>query len=167
MGTEVEKSELVAVPSVDLSRYAGKWYEIARLPTRFEKDCAGDVTATYSLEADGEIKVVNECRQADGTRKRAEGTARRADPQGPTSKLEVSFTSDFLHFLPFVWADYWVIDLDPEYRFAAVGEPDRKYLWILSRTPHMDEATYQTLVARLAARGYDVGELVRTAQGGG
>ncbi len=161
-----DKSPLQAVPYVDLARYAGRWYEIARLPFRFEDDCAKDVTATYTLEEDGEIKVVNACRKADGEMKRAEGTARLADKNGPTSQLQVSFATSFLHFLPMVWADYWVIDLDPEYGFAAVGEPGRKYLWILSRTPELDEATYAGLLERVTAQGYDIARLVRTKQSG-
>src|SRR5919205_1829181 len=94
-----------AVSSVDLSRYQGKWYEIARFPNRFEKSCAGDVTATYRLATDGGINVLNECRKANGEIKRAEGKARKADKNGPTSKLEVRFAPAFLSFLPVVWGD--------------------------------------------------------------
>lgn len=161
-----ERTPLQAVPSVDLTRYAGRWYEIARLPVRFEEDCAGDVTATYTPRSDGELGVVNECRKANGESKRAEGIARLAAKDGPTSKLEVSFAQSFLHFLPFVWANYWVIDLDADYRFAAVGEPDRKYLWILARTPQLDEATYQGICERVAAQGYDLSDLQKTQHSG-
>lgn len=152
------------VPSVDLTRYQGKWYEIARFPNRFEKSCASDVSATYTLNSDQTIRVVNECRKADGRMKRAEGRARKADNDGPTSKLEVRFAPAFLSFLPLVWGDYWVIDLAPDYSYSVVGDASRDYLWILSRTPLMDEAKYQQAVSAAAAQGYDISRLVKTKQ---
>jgi apolipoprotein D and lipocalin family protein len=153
-----------AVSSVDLSRYQGKWYEIARFPNRFEKSCAGDVTATYRLATDGGINVLNECRKANGEIKRAEGKARKADKNGPTSKLEVRFAPAFLSFLPVVWGDYWVIALAPDYSYSVVGDSKRDYLWILSRTPVMDEAVYQKAVSAAAAQGFAVSRLLRTKQ---
>jgi apolipoprotein D and lipocalin family protein len=158
----VQKPEVVA--SVDLARYQGKWYEIARFPNRFEKNCAGDVSATYTLADDGSIKVLNECRKPNSEMKRAEGKARKADKNGPTSKLEVRFAPAFLSFLPVVWGDYWVIDLAPDYSYSVVGDPGRDYLWILSRTPVMDEAKYQKAVSAAAAQGFDVSRLVKTKQ---
>ena len=148
---------LRVVPSVDLSRYAGKWYEVARLPNRFQRDCAAGVTATYTLRPDGKITVLNQCRTADGRLKSAKGTARVAAREGPNTKLKVTF------FWPFS-GNYWIIDLDPEYRWAVVGEPDRKYLWILSREPRIDESLFDRLVAGAKAQGYDVGPLIRTPQ---
>src|SRR5690349_17894126 len=139
-------SEPAVVPSVDLTRYQGKWYEIARFPNRFEKSCASDVSATYTLNSDNSIRVVNECRKANGEMKRAEGKARKADSDGPTSKLEVRFAPAFLSFLPVVWGDYWVIDLAPDYSYSVVGDASRDYLWVLSRTPLMDEAKYRQAV---------------------
>jgi apolipoprotein D and lipocalin family protein len=155
---------LNVVPSIDLQRYAGKWYEIARLPNRFQRDCAGDTTATYTPREDGTITVVNQCRRADGRIKSAEGVARRADSGGPNSKLEVRFAPAFLSFLPFVWGDYQVIALGENYEYAVVGEPGREYLWVLSRTPRMDEAQYQDLLKRAAAQGFDTSRMVRTKQ---
>lgn len=152
------------VPSVDLSRYQGKWYEIARFPNRFEKSCASDVSATYTLNADNTIRVVNECRKANGEMKRAEGKARRADKDGPTSKLEVRFAPAFLSFLPVVWGDYWVIDLAPDYSYSVVGDAKRDYLWILSRTPLMDDVKYQQAVNAASAQGFEVSRLVKTKQ---
>jgi len=152
------------VPSVDLTRYQGKWYEIARFPNRFEKSCASDVTATYTLNADNTVGVVNECRKADGRVKRAEGKARKADSRGPTSKLEVRFAPAFLSFLPVVWGDYWIIDLAPDYSYSVVGDEGRDYLWILSRTPVMDEAKYQQAINAASAQGFDVSRLVKTEQ---
>jgi apolipoprotein D and lipocalin family protein len=145
------------VPSVDLARYAGKWYEIARLPNRFQRDCAMDVTATYALRPDGKMTVVNECRTSQGKAKSAKGTARLASEKGPNTKLKVTF------FWPFS-GNYWIIDLDADYRWAVVGEPDRKYLWILSRDPRMDEELYRQIRDRVGQQGYDISPLIKTKQ---
>ena len=160
------REPLRVVPSVDLERYAGTWYEIARLPNRFQKKCAGDVAATYTVRSDGGLDVLNRCRKADGQLTEAKGRARVADKRGPNSKLKVRFAPAFLSLLPFVWGDYQVIDLAPDYSYALVGEPGRKYLWVLSRTPRMDEETYARALARGAAEGFDVSKLVRTEQSG-
>lgn len=154
------------VPSVDLARYVGRWYEIARLPNRFQKKCEGDVAATYTLRVDGGMDVLNQCRKKSGELAKAKGRARVADRKGPNTKLEVRFAPAFLSFLPFVWGDYWIIDLAPDYSYAVVGAPDRKYLWILSRTPRMDEGVYEHAVSRAAAEGFDVSRLVKTKQSG-
>ncbi len=156
---------LEVVASVELSRYSGKWYEVARLPNRFQSKCAGEVTATYSQLDDGQLKVVNECRQRDGRMARAEGRARLADKREPNSKLEVRFAPAWLGWLPVVWGDYWIIALAPDYSYSVVGTPDRKYLWVLSRTPQMDEVVYQRLVEQAAAKGFDVSRLIKTRQG--
>lgn len=148
---------LEVVPSVDLTRYAGKWYEIARLPNRFQRGCAGNTTATYTLRRDGKLTVQNECRKADGRPTSARGTARVADSQGPNAKLKVTF------FWPFS-GDYWIIGLDPEYRWAVVGEPGRNYLWILSREPQLDPALYERIVRRVQQQGFDTGRLLKTSQ---
>jgi apolipoprotein D and lipocalin family protein len=152
-------TELRVVPSVDLSRYAGRWYEIARLPNRFQKACASDTTATYTLRPDGKITVLNECLKADGKLTSATATARVADRNGPNTKLKVTF------FWPFS-GNYWIIDLDPEYRWAVVGEPKRDYLWVLSRTPQLPDESYVQIVARAKQQGYDVTWLMKTAQSG-
>jgi apolipoprotein D and lipocalin family protein len=144
------------VSAVDLNRYTGTWYEIARYPNRFQRDCAGDVTATYELRDDGKVSVVNSCREENGDLKSAEGTARVVDP-ATNARLEVTF------FWPFS-GDYWIINLGPNYEYAVVGEPSREYLWILSRTPRMDDATYEVLLQRIAKQGYDTSKLVRTPQ---
>jgi apolipoprotein D and lipocalin family protein len=149
---------------VDLARYAGRWYEIARLPNRFQQQCAGDVAATYTLGSDGRVSVVNECRKRDGQLARAAGVARRADENGPASRLKVRFAPAFLSFLPFVWGDYWILELDRDYRHVIVGDPSRRYLWILSRTASMDAATYEALVATAGRLGFDTARLVRTPQ---
>ncbi len=155
---ESKEATVQVVPAVDLTRYVGKWYEIARLPAWFQRDCTGDTTATYTLRPDGKITVLNECRKADGRMKSAKGVAKLASKEGPNSKLKVTF------FWPF-YGDYWILDLDPEYRWAVVGEPNRKYLWILSRTPELDREVYEQLVERAAKQGYDVSRLIVTGHG--
>lgn len=154
------------VADVDLSRYMGTWYEIARLPNSFQEKCVSDVTATYSLLEDGDILVVNRCRKADGEINEARGKARRASDDGPNSKLEVRFAPAWLSFLPFVWGDYWIIALAPDYSYVAIGGPDRKYLWVLARTPSMDEVTLNQVLEKVKDQGYDLTELVRTKNTG-
>jgi apolipoprotein D and lipocalin family protein len=151
------------VPQLDLARYAGTWYEIARLPNRFQKSCAHSVVARYTLRDDGRVDVLNQCFREDGTVSSALGVARRASEDLPASQLKVRFAPAFLSFLPMVWADYWVIDIDRDYSYAVVGGPGRKYLWILSRTPTMADAQYREILSRIARR-YDVAGLVRTEQ---
>jgi apolipoprotein D and lipocalin family protein len=151
-------SLLQVVPSVDLNRYAGKWYEVARLPNRFQKKCTSGASATYTLRPDGKITVLNECRTADGSITSAKGTAKLASKQGPNTKLKVTF------FWPF-YGDYWIIDLDPDYRWAAIGEPDRKYFWILAREPQLDDAVFSGILERAKAQGYDLRDLIRPAPG--
>jgi apolipoprotein D and lipocalin family protein len=158
---------LEVVPSVDLQRYAGTWYEIARLPNRFQKDCVGDVSATYRLLEDGRLEVVNACREADGSMKKAAGVARLANKSGPTSKLEVRFAPGWLSWIGAVWGDYWVIDLAPDYSASLVGSPDRKYLWVLARTPRIDDAVYDGLLEKAKSQGFDVSRMQKTAQSQG
>lgn len=154
------------VPALDLARYAGTWYEIARLPNRFQSMCAGEVTATYRLLPGGEIEVINRCTAPDGTLKEAKGKARRAGKQTPASVLKVRFAPAWLSFLPMVWGDYWVIALDGEYRMAVIGEPGRKYLWLLSRTPSLPEDEVRRLLQQAAEQGYDISKVIRTRQQG-
>lgn len=148
---------LAVVPSVDLERYLGRWYEIARLENGFEKNCEG-VTADYSLREDGLIKVVNTCRDGSpsGKAKTAEGRARIADAQ-TNAKLKVSF------FGPF-WGDYWIIDLTEDYSRSIVGEPSGRYLWILSRTPTITDESRADALGRLQSFGYDTSKLYFTRQ---
>jgi len=153
---------LRVVDEIDLDRYAGTWYEIARLPNSFQERCAGDVTATYTLLENKQIKVVNRCRTADGEFIEAEGRARRAGEDEPNSKLKVRFAPRILSWLPFVWGDYWIIDLDPDYRYAVIGEPSRKYLWILARDPDMEKSTLEEILQRTSEQGFDSAGVVRT-----
>ena len=148
-------NSLPVVEKVDLNRYLGKWHEIARLPMFFERNCISDVTAEYSLRPDGKIGVLNQCRQKDGTLSTASGTARVVD-QSTNAKLKVSF------FWPF-FGDYWILELGPNYEYAMVGEPSRKYLWILSRQPNLDEDTYLKLVTKAKLLGFNTSQLIRAA----
>jgi apolipoprotein D and lipocalin family protein len=161
------QSPVRAVPAVDLARYAGRWYEIARLPNSFQAKCTGETTADYELLANGQMRVVNQCRQADGTMKRAEGRARLADRKGPTSKLKVRFAPAFLSFLSAVWGDYWVLDLTEDYSAALVGEPGRRYLWVLSRTPVLTDSICRRMLDTAVRQGFDVTRLVRSPTGSG
>lgn len=149
------------VDALDLGRYAGTWHEIAHLPMFWQRKCVSDITATYTPNADGTIAVRNACRDANGELQVSEGRAKPVP--GRPGALEVTFAPRALAWLPFVWADYWVVDLDPAYRWAVVGSPSRKYLWILSREPSMPRARFDELTARAAARGYPVDRLVRAA----
>ena len=148
---------LEVVPEVDLARYMGTWYEIARLPNRFEKGCVA-AKATYNLLQDGRVEVINECRlnRFDGPVKKARGTARVVDKK-TNAKLKVSF------FWPF-YGKYWIIDLGEDYEYAVVGHPRRNYLWILSRRRDMNEEIYHILLKRMAAKGYDTSGLTKTPQ---
>lgn len=148
---------LRTVPHVDLARYAGTWFEIASYPQRFQAGCVAS-RAEYTLADGGVVRVVNRCRDRtfDGPERVVEGTARVTDP--PTNaRLAVTF------FWPFR-GDYWVVDLDPDYRWAVVGHPSRDYLWILSRSPALEAAVYEAILARLRSQGYDTTRLRRTPQ---
>ncbi|GAB4254494.1 lipocalin family protein [Deferrisoma sp.] len=142
---------------MDLERYAGTWYEIASYPNRFQKGCTA-TRATYTLWPDGKIRVRNECRRGslEGDWDSVTGRAWVPDPASP-AKLKVSF------FWPFR-GDYWILHVGEGYRTAVVGSPSREYLWILSRTPHLEESEYQDLVRIAAERGFDPARLVRTPQ---
>ena len=147
---------LKTVGNLELERYLGKWYEIAKFPQNFEKGCT-DVTAEYSLRNDGKISIINSCIK-DGQLKVAEGVASVDDKE--SAKLEVQFQWPFS-------GKYWIIALAPDYSYAVVGHPNRKYLWILNRKPTMDSMTYNHLVLVAASRGFDIRKLVKTVQAEG
>lgn len=160
------KRPLRVVPEVDLARYVGQWYEIARFPNRFQKRCAGEVTAQYTLQPSGKISVLNRCRLENGEQIQAKGVARVAGKGQPNSILKVRFAPAFLSFIPQVWGDYQIMALSPDYTHALVGDPAREYLWILSRSPRMDDAVYNRLVEEARAQGFDVSRLQKTRQAG-
>lgn len=141
-----------AVASVDLTRYVGTWHEIARYPMFFQRKCIGDVTANYSVMENGKLKVLNRCRTENGEFIEADGSARVVE-NSQNAKLKVSF------FWPFS-ADYWVIGLDPEYRWALVGNPKRDYLWVLARSKNLSLDDFNAAKAIAQAQGFDVQKLI-------
>jgi apolipoprotein D and lipocalin family protein len=152
------------VAKVDLSRYVGEWFEIARFPNRFQRQCLGDVRAVYAIRQDGRLDVVNRCRTNDGATE-ARGVARVVDSRS-AAKLKVRFAPAVLSFLPAVWGDYWVVGLAPDYSWATVGSPDRKYLWILGRTSSIGKEAYAAALEAARSNGFDVARLIRTEQAG-
>ena len=153
---------LATVPSVDLDRNVGEWFEIARFPNRFQRECAGEVRATYVRRPDGLIDVTNRCRTATG-QTAAHGLARVVD-QATFSKLKVRFAPAWLSWLPMVWGDYWIIGLAPDYSWAVVGDPGRNYLWILARSPRLDAESMAKARSAARAGGFDIDRLVLTPQ---
>jgi apolipoprotein D and lipocalin family protein len=151
------------VEAVDLSRYVGDWFEIARFPNRFQRGCAGDVRASYVRRSDGRIDVINRCRATDGTITEARGVARVVDTR-TSAKLKVRFAPAVLSFLPMVWGDYWILGLPADYSWAVVGSPDRKYLWILGRTAPLSPDQFAAALATARTNGFDVDRLVTTSR---
>lgn len=149
------------VTSLDLQRYAGQWHEIAHLPMFFQRKCVDKITATYTVNPDGTVAVHNACRAKNGNMDASDGVAKRVP--GAPGALKVRFAPRIVAWLPWVWADYWVIELDPNYQWAVVGSPSRKYLWILSRAPSMNPALFGQIRDRARERGYPVDKLVMAA----
>lgn len=156
-------AELKSVGSVDLKQYSGKWFEIAKYPNKFQKQCVGNTTATYTLKTNGRLEVLNECVTKDGSLDSAKAEGKIAD-KSSNAKLKVRFAPGALSFLPFVWANYWIIDLEPNYEYAVIGEPKREYLWILSRKPEMADAAYQEILRKVETLGYNPGKMEKTPQ---
>ncbi len=153
------------VPQVDLPRYLGLWYEICRLPMKWEDEAASDITAHYTLQPDGKVTVDNRCIDAEGKPARAVGVAEAVDDSN--AKLAVSFLPAGLRWLPFTKADYWVLMLDDDYRIALVGSPDRKYLWLLSRTPQLSPDDRAPFLDHARRMGFDLAPLITPQQSGG
>lgn len=149
------QSPVASVAAVDLARYSGKWFEVASFPMFFQRQCKGDTTAEYTPKPNGDIGVRNRCRTDSGFDE-ANGTA-TVIPGTNNSQLKVSF------FWPFK-ADYWVIGLDTDYRWAVVGNPNRKYLWVLSRTPQLPADHYEAALSAARTQGYDLTPLRLTPQ---
>ncbi len=154
---------LPTVTALDLPRYLGTWYEIDRLPMRHEPEDATDVSAHYTLDDDGSVRVRNRCRRG-GELEEAIGQAKPVDASN--SRLEVSFLPEGLRWIPFTKGDYWVILVDGGYTTALVGSPDRKYLWLLAREPHMDETTRQHYIGYARQQGFEVERLIHTPHTG-
>ena len=158
LSTGSRAEPLKVVDFVEIDKYLGTWYEIARFQNSFQKKCAGDVTATYSLREDGDLRVVNKCRTTWEGEEYSESVGKAwVVDETTNAKLKVQF------FWPFR-GDYWIIGLGENYDYAVVGHPDRDYLWILSRTPEMDPVLYEELLGMLILQGYDINKLNKTVQ---
>ncbi len=156
-GSKAQKAAPTAVGKVELERYAGLWYDIASYPARFQKDCYC-TTAEYTLMPDGYVKVVNKCRKGGFTGRVSGISGRAFAVKGSNNtKLKVQF------FWPFR-ADYWIVKLDEDYKWAVVSTPDKNYLWLLSRTPVVEQSLFDSIVNSLKNEGYDVAGLKRTPQ---
>jgi len=160
---QASKEILQTIVALDVPRYMGTWYEAAKFPNWFQRKCAGYTRAEYRLQEDGKVQVINRCKLQSGEISEAIGAARQIG--GASSpKLEVRFAPAWLSFIPAVWGDYWVIDIDDSYQLVAVSEPSRRYLWVLSRSAQVNAKSYEDLLRRLAAKGFDIHKLEVTRQ---
>jgi len=157
-------NELQTASNVDLARYLGTWYEIARKPMRHEDAASRDVTATYESQDDGTVRVTNSCIDEDGKVQTAVGRAKAID--ATNAKLEVSFLPQGLRWIPFAKGDYWILRLDEAYATALVGEPGRKYLWLLHRAPQLDAMVRDDWLEFARVRGYRLDDLIFPSQSG-
>jgi apolipoprotein D and lipocalin family protein len=151
------------IATLDVPRYMGTWYEIAKFPNRFQAKCVANTRARYLAQTDGSVQVLNSCVTADGSTIDALGLAKQVGTV-TSPKLQVRFAPVWLSWLPMVWGDYWVIDLDADYQLAAVSDSKREYLWVLSRTPQVNDKAYGALMTRLKAQHFEVEKLERTTQ---
>jgi len=154
---------VTTIAALDVPRYMGTWYEIAKFPNRFQAKCAANTRAQYLAQTDGSVQVLNSCTTAEGNPTKALGRAQQIGAAN-SPKLKVRFAPEWLSWLPLVWGDYWVIDLDVDYQLAAVSDAKREYLWVLSRTPQLSSQAYEALLERLKAQHFDVQKLDRTPQ---
>ena len=164
--TDASPAALPAVATIaalDVPRYMGTWYEIAKFPNRFQAKCVANTRARYLAQTDGSVQVLNSCTTADGSVIDALGLAKQVGA-ATSPKLQVRFAPAWLSWLPMVWGDYWVIDLDADYQLAAVSDAKREYLWVLSRTPQANAKAYEALLDRLKAQHFDVKKLEPTPQ---
>ena len=154
---------VATIAALDVPRYMGTWYEIAKFPNRFQAKCVANTRARYLAQTDGSVQVLNSCTTADGSTIDALGKAIQVGA-ATSPKLQVRFAPAWLSWLPMVWGDYWVIDLDADYQLAAVSDAKREYLWVLSRTPQVNAKAYDALLERLKAQHFDVKKLEPTPQ---
>ncbi len=147
-------TDVTAVLLVDLNRYLGRWYEICRLPLKWEDKIATDISASYSRTENGSVRVDNRCFDGEGKPTQSVGEAKPVDETN--SRLKVSFLPKFIRWIPFTEGDYWILKLDPEYRFSLVGTPDRKHLWLLAREPGAPEAVVQRYLVEAKRQGFDL-----------
>lgn len=157
-------TSIQTVSNFDLNRYLGTWYEIARLPMKYQPEDSTDISAQYSLNENGNVKVDNRCLDEHQKLDGSVGEATVVD--GPNGKLEVSFLPEGFRWIPFTKGDYWVLKLDENYQTALVGEPHLKYLWILHRETTLDEATKREYLSYAESLGYDLSDLIHTVHTG-
>ena len=157
------QSQVKSIPEFDVSRYMGTWYEIAKLPNWFQRKCVQGTQARYKVLGPTQIEVNNKCTTASGEEIQAIGLA-RPNGSGRPAQLEVRFAPEWTAWLPMVWGAYWVLDLDADYQLAAVGDPSKSYLWILSRTPQVSADRYDAVLQRLNMMGFDITKLEKTRQ---
>jgi apolipoprotein D and lipocalin family protein len=136
----------------------GTWFELAKFPNVFQRKCVSNTRAVYTLNVDNTVQVLNRCRIQDGSTIEALGQAKQIG-NATSPVLKVRFAPEWLGWLPLVWGDYWVIDLDDQYQLAAVSDAKREYLWVLSRSPKIDSTRYAALLQRLKQQGFDVDKL--------
>ncbi len=152
-------SNLQTVSAVDIKRYMGTWFEIARTPNMYQKNCVGEVKATYTLLANNQVGGLNVCRKANGELYKISTIGQIQDTTN--SKISFKITSSWLRFIPMIRADYWIIDLADDYSYAAIATPDAKNLWIVARQPTLAESSYQQIVQRVAKLGLKTEQLVK------
>ena len=157
------QSQVKSIPEFDVSRYMGTWYEIAKLPNWFQRKCVQGTQARYKVLGPTQIEVNNKCTTASGEEIQAIGLA-RPNGSGRPAQLEVRFAPEWTAWLPMVWGAYWVLDLDADYQLAAVGDPSKSYLWILSRTPQVSADRYDAVLQRLNVMGFEITKLEKTRQ---
>ena len=157
------QSQVKSIPEFDVSRYMGTWYEISKLPNWFQRKCVQGTQARYKVLGPTQIEVNNKCTTASGEEIQAIGLA-RPNGSGRPAQLEVRFAPEWTAWLPMVWGAYWVLDLDSDYQLAAVGDPSKSYLWILSRTPQVSAERYDAVLQRLNVMGFDITKLEKTRQ---
>ncbi|WP_228146202.1 lipocalin family protein [Acinetobacter sp. ANC 4648] len=158
-----DKQPLHTVERVELDKYLGVWYEIARKPMYFQNQCARDVTARYTVNENGNIAVDNRCYNENGVLQQALGEAFVINPPF-NSKLKVGFLPEAIRWVPIVRGDYWILKLDENYQMALVGEPSRKYLWLLSREQHPDTELVNEYLNYAKSIGYNLKDIIRTEQ---
>ncbi len=154
---------LQTVDKVQLDRYLGVWYEIARKPMYFENKCSRDITATYTLNENGNVSVTNRCLSKDGQLQQSIGEAFVQNAPFNT-KLKVSFLPEAIRWLSVARGDYWILKIDDDYQTVLVGEPRRKYMWVLSRSAQPDQAVVNEYLEYAKSVGYNLTDLIHTKQ---
>lgn len=157
--------QVQSIENFDLNRYLGQWFEIGRLPLKWQDKDSKLVTASYSLNDDGSVRVDNRCFDENDDPVQAVGRAEIVE--GETAQLKVSFLPKFLQWIPFTDGDYWVLRLAEDYSIALVGTPDHKHLWLLSRTAELPDQVIDDYLATAQAQGFELEEWIRTPQNGG